>query len=238
MKHPDIINYDNLRFLVLPSKNPSQKEVQDYNNAYEAWLRVWKDAYKELKLEKPIYSDEFTRHDHINCIFYGAQCIASVHSRIVDISIPATVEDSYFKIWNTQDVKRIRSHGNKVMIISNMTVHKEWRKSFCDLSIKDLIIYLCCMRFKSSAAAVMATYTRNSKNVNELVKRFGAQVIRKDVQNFNKKDLVDLFIFSKDSVTAGTDPTVQTLGGKLLEKMNGIDHSSESEYPSTNKKVA
>jgi hypothetical protein len=230
----DFVDYKKLRFIVLPSSSPKNEFVEYYNNAYHSWLSVWSSTYKELGLNKTIFSDEFTRHSDINCIFYNKLCVATVHSRIVNIDLPSTLNDSYFRLWTDEDLNALRNHGNQVMVISNMTVNSAWRKSSCKISIKDLIIYLCCKRFEASNSFLLATFTRNSKNIHKLMERFGAQTIRNDIKNHNDEDLVSLFTLPKNLVTEGTDPTIIELGRKLWDEQI-IAPKENNDIPSIDK---
>lgn len=229
----DLIKIEKFNFISLPGDNPCSKYIEHYNSAFDCWRNVWEETYKDLGFKKDIYSDEFTRQGKINCIFYDTRCVAIMFLRWADLSVNTTRNDSYFRLWSDDDIRDLAKDGNNIVVMSNMTIAKEWRKDVCNISMKDLIVYFCSRNFVESNASTMATFTRNTKNVHKLAERFGGICIRENIVNYNSTDLVNLFAFRKYTASEGTNLTVKELGRMLWEKRIIVPRSSE-EIPSNN----
>lgn len=236
-----IINPDQFKFVVLPGSDPDPQYITYYNSAYECWYNVWKDAFKELDMKRQMHSDDFTRQTEINCLFYGTQCIALLFLRWADFKTLAIKDDSYFKLWTHEDFDKLTKYGSDILIISNTTVHQNWRGKDLTISIKDLILYLTIQRFLSSSASAMTAVTRNTRGIDKMIERFGAVMFKKDIPNFNNTDLVNIGAFYRKDMTEGTDPEVIKVGRNLISKIITVSRtktaiSDKNNLPS--KKVA
>jgi hypothetical protein len=223
----DIINYDNFKFIVLPGSNPPPQYQAHYDSAYRCWLKVWGVAYNELGVSRHLYSDDFTRQTELNCIFYGSTCIGILFLKQVDFSSAAVRDDSYFKLWSDKELDSLIQYGPEILVCSNTTIAEEWRRKSTKLSMKDLIVYFSAQRFVHSTASAMTAVTRKTRGIHKLTERFGAQVLKADVPNFNATDLVDLCAFYKHTITEGTDPVVIEFGRKLWKEMIVV-HSNKT----------
>lgn len=215
----NLININNLKFVVLPGSDPDPQYLNYYNSAFECWSKVWADAYAELGVKKDFFSDDFTRQTEIDCIFYGEQCVALLFLRWADFRTTAIKKDSYFKLWSEKEFELLTKYGPEVLIISNTTVAKEWRGRRSEISMKDLVLYFTIQRFLTSDSQAMTAVTRNTRGIDDLIQRFGAVMFKKDVPNFNENDLVNLGAFYRKDMTEGTDPAVKNLGRKLWDNM-------------------
>jgi len=204
------------RFVILPGRDPDPTYTHYYREAYKCWYSVWGDAYKELHVDKEVYADDFTRQTEICSIFYDQECVGMLFLTWADLSNPAMLKDSYFKIWTKQDISQLTKDGPAVLICSNTTISKDWRKDKCHISMKDLVFYLTCyQRFKSSAANAMTGVTRRARGVHELSYRYGAVPLRENVVHFDEEDRVDVVAFYKDTIKEGPFPDIISLGRRL-----------------------
>lgn len=210
------LNLDLFKFIILPGRDPDPKFTHYYREAYKCWDSVWGDAYKELKIDKPLFSDDFTRQTEICSIFYEQDCVGMLFLSWADMSNPALAKDSYFKIWSKDDLAYLTKYGNRVLICSNTTIGKNWRKTNCDISMKDLVFYLTCyQRFKSSAADGMTGVTRRARGIHELSYRYGAVPLRENIVHFDDEDRVDIVAFFKDTIKEGPYEQVIQLGRRM-----------------------
>lgn len=228
-----LIQYDQFKFVVLPGANPDVQHLDYYNDAYQCWLNVWEEAYKEIGYSKSMHSDEFTRQAYVNCIFYNSKCVAIMFLRNVDISLLSGQHDSYFRLWNPDDLTALAKDGHNILVMSNMTIDMEWRKKNIPISLKDLIVYYCCRRFLESENDSMATFTRNTKNVNALAERFGGTCIRENIANYNNVDMVNLYAFRKETTTHGTHEDVKKLGDSMWNNILIVERMSDKIIPSS-----
>ncbi len=217
----DMIQYNHFKFVVLPGSDPDPQYMHHYQSAYECWLKVWSKAYKEFEITKQLLSDSFTRQTEINCVFYGSQCVALLFLKWTDFNSAASKNDSYFKLWNEEELKLLSKDGSKILVCSYTTVAEEWRKS-SRISMKDLIVYFSTQRFMQSTASAMTAVTRKTRGIHKLTERFGAKILKENIPNFNSEDLVDLCAFYRDSVTEGTDQTVKELGRTLMKNITVV----------------
>ncbi len=234
----DKFNPELLQFVVLPGANPAPQYLDYYNKAYECWLNVWKDAFDELGLPRKLYSDNFTRQTEVDAIFYDGECVGMLFLNWIDCSLAALKNDSYFKLWTDLDFKKLTRDGDKILICSNTTISHKFRRSVCPISMKDLVFYFSCRRFKESAADGMTGVTRIAKGIHKLSYRFGAVEIRTNVVNYNQDDLVDICAFYKDTVSEGEDPEIIQLGRKLWSKMIVVERSITELPDDETKKIA
>lgn len=210
------LNFDRLRFVILPGRDPDPTFMPLYQEAYSCWYSVWKNTYKELNVPKQMFSDDFTRQTEICSIFHENKCLAMVFIRWIDMRIETSKHDSYFKVWSEKDLTKVIRDGSNILIYSNLTLSPDCRKNNCNMSIKDLLFFLTFnLRFSHSKADGICAVARRAKRVHELCYRYGAIPLSTDVAHFDETDRVDFVAFYKSNVKNGPLDDVVTLGRKL-----------------------
>lgn len=77
-----------------------------FDKTYATWKEIWKKTFKELDGSDMLYSNDFTRQDHINALFQNGECIALTLCRILDLDQIQNCDDSYFQSWPTHSKLR------------------------------------------------------------------------------------------------------------------------------------
>lgn len=213
------VDLDLFQMVILPGRDPDPAFFRHYQEAYKCWYNVWSDAYRELGVDKKLFSDDFTRQTEICTVFYQMECVGMLFLSWFDMASPASSQDSYFKVWTESDLTKLTREGQNILVCSNTTIGKTWRKSNCPISMKDLIVYLTCyQRFKNSAADGLTGVTRRARGVHELTYRYGAIPLRENVAHFDETDRVDVVAFYKDTIKEGPYEDVVKLGRRMWEE--------------------
>ena len=193
------IKPNDFRYVLLPGTLPEPKHKDTYMHVYDIWKEVWVNAFQELKVDKPFYSDSFTRQDYIGALFYKNRCFAMAFYRWTDASRADFVTDSYFYNWNDDHRKHLRSRGDKIIVCSYFTVHPNGRGSVLGLSGKDLLMGMITKTFMNSGADAMTGAVRINKGVNTAGEKWGTTLIAGHVDSGYDAD-VDLIGFFKDTI--------------------------------------
>jgi len=193
------MNKSKLQYVVCPGNNPDPSFQEYYNKIYDCWDTVWSDAYKEMKFDKELWSDSFTRQNYIGAIFYQERCLGLCFFRWANADLMDFSKDSYFSYWNEQDLKALTLNGPHVIISSNFTIHPLARKGNLDFSMKDLLTGISVEFFMNANADAMAANLRVDKKVNDACAKWGAELIRPNV-HVSGGICGDLMVFYKSQV--------------------------------------
>lgn len=186
----------NIKYVICPGDNPSQEFVNTYNQIYNCWKTVWESTYKELKIDKHLYADSFTRQTNVGAIFYDDICMAMCFFRHTDFNLSSFGDDSYFSCWSESNRNQLKANGHKIIVSSNFTIHPLARKGNLPFSMKDLLTGISVEYFLNSNADSMAANLRVDRKVNESCKKWGAHLIEANVTASNGEP-GDLMYFHK-----------------------------------------
>lgn len=200
-----------LRLVLLPGKLPTPQYSKDYQKAYDCWRSVWEDTYKnELKFDKKLTSDDFTRQDEIVTLFYGEECVGLSFMKWTSFENSTAKADSYFNSWTDFDLHSLNKEGKSIIVCSNFTISLDFRRGRGGFNWKDLLMCFLSMRLLYSNADAMTGTMRLSKGMGEATYRAGAVAIRKNVVFKETNDPVDLVGFYKSKIDqCGTDEVLQ-----------------------------
>jgi hypothetical protein len=185
--------------LIKPSsRSPRDKPL--IHETYRCWKDVWSATLKELDGAERVYSDDFARQQEFVALFHGDRCIGMVGFRFVDLATEIATDDSYFKCWPAHAMARVRASSRPVCLMSNLTVHPDYRGGTGDVSVKELLTILSLHRFSRGPAGCSTglVTTRNNRGVNDLMARYGATTLVHDAVLHGVK--VDLVAFSRWTV--------------------------------------
>jgi hypothetical protein len=93
--------------------------------AYQLWHDVWSATFAELDGATQLYSDEFSRQDEIGVLEQDGQCLSVTGIRWLDLSLPRSRSDSYFRYWPGDAIDQLGT--SLVLVTSNTVVHPDWR---------------------------------------------------------------------------------------------------------------
>jgi hypothetical protein len=149
--------------------------------AYEVWREGWKATLLELEGAAEIHSDEFARQDEVGVVSLEGRCLAVTGVRWLDLSLPRSREDSYFKNWPSTAIEQVADR--LVCIASNTIVSTAWRGTLLEPPegrageperLSSTTIALSVRRFVASPAHSLLALTRNDRQIDRLAVVMGA----------------------------------------------------------------
>lgn len=207
-----------LQYVLLPGQRPHPQMRTVYQDVYKFWEEIWETTFKDL--DKPadyLKSDAFTRQDYIGAVLGDGKCLGLCFYRVVDGTMRATARDSYFSNWSETHIQKLRTHGDKIVIMGNLTVSPEARGTRLGFSMKDLILGTAAKIFTWLEADAMTLAPRRDRNVQRACAMWGAEIIAREIPSGHSDVTVDLMSFFKDSVKACPRPELADLVDTLWE---------------------
>lgn len=207
-----------------------QEEEEYYQLAYESWKEVWQDVQKN-EMNSPLlesYSDDFTRQDHIICLFENKNCIAVAFMREINPRLKCLTEDSSFRFWPKELMSFLAETQCKIILATSFTITKPYRRGVIEW--KTLFLGLYLDYFSTLDAALMVTAARKIKSNQKLCYQLGGEVLQQDVPFTSKagerieNEIADLLCWKKKKVCL-SNKNLQ----KLREKIWGPFHSQRAE---------
>lgn len=210
------MNFDDITLVLLPGQNPKAALLHKYNKAYNCWRETWLSYQTEMKQDKLLHSDAFTRQEEIMAIFYKDECAALIFCRHVDFNQDATIHDSYFEVWPEIAIHRLCKEGKRILVFSQFTLNPKYRKNYLGLSWKDLLVGLCYERFVRSDCDAGATAARVQKHMEEAVYKVNGTTLFKNLP-FHETQSVDLVGFYHDTVCSSVVPGIGPLAEAIFD---------------------
>lgn len=219
---------EEIELIIFPAKCPSKIFLEAYNQAYACWREVWDSFYKEMSTSEKLFSDTFSRQDEIITLFFRGECAALLFCREVDFSENATFHDSYFDIWPEEALKRLCKDGNKILLISQLSIREKFRKSYLGLSWRDLLVGLCYERFHPSDCHAAATSVRIQKRMDQsILKVNGTPLVHNLHYRFDQN--VDLVGFFRDKIYPSTVPGIAQLANEVFSnRISLVDYEKNN----------
>jgi hypothetical protein len=177
--------------------NPRKTHDPLLEQAYEVWREGWLATLFELDGTTKLYSDEFARQDEIAVMAFEGRCIAVTGLRWLDLSLPRSLEDSYFKHWPTEALHRVA--GRVVIVGSNTLVDPAWRGVRIELPndetsepvrLSFATIALTIRRFVASSADSLLALTRNDRAIDRTLSALGAKCLARTQLHGIETDVV------------------------------------------------
>jgi hypothetical protein len=162
-----------------------------YGQTYKIWKETWDEEYLRLGNKGRLPSDNFTRQDEVLSIFVDGKPAALTFFHTVDLSTAHGRDDSYFEPWPKGVIDNLTQWGPKVLVCSAFTIAKEFRKKLIfNIPLADILAAASVMHLKNSHHDLMVGNMRNTRRANEIVYRYGAQLLRTIDCNGEPSDLV------------------------------------------------
>lgn len=200
-----------LQYVLLPGQRPHPETRELYRSIYKFWEETWTGAFTDLKKpEGYLKSDAFTRQDYIGAVLVDGKCMGLCFYRVVDASMPTMMKDSYFANWSETHVEALRSRGDRIIVMGNLTVGKEARGGALGFSMKDLILGTAAKVLLWLEADAMTLAPRRDRNVQRSCAMWGADTIATEVPS-GHGDYVDLMSFFRDKVVGYPRPELSKL---------------------------
>jgi hypothetical protein len=167
--------------------------------AYELWREGWRTTLFELDGTRELHSDEFGRQDEIGVLSLDGSCVALTGLRWLDMSLPRSREDSYFKCWPADALAKIADRV--VAIASNTLVHPDWRGTLVEpprdqagdpvrLAFTTNALSTC--RFLASPAQSLIALTRNDRAIDRVMAALGSTRLARIEMHGIETDIVNI----------------------------------------------
>lgn len=192
-----------LRLVITKCFSPSTADLPVYNEIYRVWRTVWEVGVRELYGQKSLPSDQFIRQDFVAAIFREDTCLASCCYRLINLTIPAHVDDSWFKPWPRQLVIDLAASTPMALMPSWLTVSPEFRRKERGYPIHLARVMMEVLNYITvhQGAQIAFGVSRNDRSVNKVLRHIGGiEPVRRDVlyEGFS----VDLFKFTREELEA------------------------------------
>jgi hypothetical protein len=227
-KEIEIIDFDDIDVYLIDGnrKNNPKNLINIHQKSFMCWYETWNEYYHgEHESDVKMNSNEFTRQDNILSLFYKGECFALTFFKEIHWSDPSSALDSYFNIWTPEAIQSLRQHGDNIMICSQFTVAKNFRKGNVDIPWKNILLGMLIKRFIESDADAMTGTMRVTKNMGKMVINEGATPLALGIPLSGKEhenesvDLVGFFHKEVEAVYA-QNPYHQKFDA-LWERING-----------------
>jgi hypothetical protein len=173
-----MIGFDDLRYIILPREPLARESALLFEVAFRFWREAWTETFREdLKVEHPVFSDDFSRQSRIGCLFFDERCVALTFFHFVDFRLSTARLDSYFDVWPDEAISKLRKDGDNIVVGSNITIDRAFRgkdKLAGGLSVKSLLVDLAVATFLESRADAMTGTMRCNRGMHDLARAFGA----------------------------------------------------------------
>jgi len=207
-----------LQYVLLPGQRPHPEMRELYQQVYKFWESIWEVTFNELgKSDEYLKSDAFTRQDYVGAVLSDGKCMGLCFYRILDASMPTTLKDSYFSNWGETHIRKLRSRGDKIVVMGNLTVSPEARGTKLGFSMKDLILGTAAKVFTWLEADAMTLAPRKDKNVQRACALWGAETIASEIPSGHGDVNVELMSFFQDVVQSSQRPELAALVDSLWE---------------------
>jgi hypothetical protein len=186
------------QFLILAGKIRSPGYEREYDSAYQLYKSVWTQTMTEVHgKEHKLFSDDFTRQDYIQAVFFDGQCIALDCLRVIDLKNPADFDDSWFSDWDKKHLIELSKKGHtQCLVNSHFTVHEDHRKASQNEEhhVSYILGCLSVLHQLDLKFPVMLGMMRNNRSMNKLGQEWGASTLEANVPHYNiPSDLVAFF---------------------------------------------
>lgn len=154
----------------------SQDEIDDYNEAFSLWYRVWIETRKEVDDKLATPSDSFSRQSEILILYYLGKPIATCCHRYIDLRHQCAIHDSYFasSIWPESVTAMVPSLGETCLLGSHIFIEPAFRKSRSGLPIKNILCSLSLAHVNGTRPDVLLGMTRIDRGINKIFHDSGA----------------------------------------------------------------
>lgn len=190
--------YSSLSLKIFYPDSVSESELDDYNNAFSFWYRIWIEMRDEVDDRSVRWSDSFSRQSEILVLYYEDRPIATCCHRYVDLRQRALIHDSYFSsaIWPESAREIIPELGTTCMLGSHLFIDPEFRKRRSELSIKAIVCSLCFAHVNGTRPDVLLGAVRIDRGLHKLFHDCGATSLHATAINWYERiplDLIALF---------------------------------------------
>lgn len=178
---------------------PECREI--YDSSYQLWKDVRKEGLKSQGLLEDggdISSDEFLRHEEFFALAHDDIVVGIAMCDWMDVDAISNTDHSYLQLYSEQALEYLKNNCPRIMVIAQVMVHPDWRKSKIGPGVTDALTGLVINRLFISNADALVTITRNNRKTNEIAAHFGAIPIH--VKHVSYGSESDILVFHREDI--------------------------------------
>lgn len=192
-KSGETIDKNDIRLLFLSGHPRQNTNPPEYDDVYKHWLEVWGPHFKERNGIKKLHSDNFTKQDEICTFFLGSHCISTLCGRIVDLTRPTDLDDSYFDVWDEGSVAALKKNGPLVALMNQLTVIPKCPPFKESVRVRDVMLHLVLSHLLRCGVDSVAAVARKDKGMHVSLRLLGGESVKSDIPLHGGH--VDLMVF-------------------------------------------
>lgn len=198
------IDLKDLSCTLLPGKwNILEKPPSLYEAAYRVWRRTWADIFTQAGSPESLAVDNFLRQDAVIVLHRESQVVGLVTSTLLNLAAENSREHSYLKPFPNHIVQTMQQLGAGILTTGEyLSVEPEFRKSFTDIPIAEILVGLCTKIFEHLDGEVALATTVRPLKLHRYLAKHGYQ----EVGNFQKYGL-DCLLLANTKTTFQTHPS-------------------------------
>jgi hypothetical protein len=205
-----------LNFYIFNTKNPQSEHVLKVERAYEFWHRSWISTFSNLQVDHDLRSDDFLDRE-VMALFDEDRPVALFFDSWFTIR-NSHLNHSYFKNYPKEVIEKMNSlKFKKFMTLSYMTCDFDFRKSFTDVPMAELLFSLAVLRFQKSTYEHLVGYIRKDLSFHKAFARHGGNLLYTS-KAYNVE--VDFLYFDQKSCRLSPLPGVADTAYHLWEKFS------------------
>lgn len=178
-----------------------QNKVYEIEQSYELFKSVWKPFFENLIGESyTYYSNDFTRQDFIQTLFYDNKCVGLTCLRYINLDYSFSIDDSWLGIWPFAEIEKVQNKSSLGIVNSYFTVSEEFRKTNVEqkYSISYLLGCVSVMHFLTLNSPMMLGMMRTNRSMHKLGGLWGSSLIKEGIMH--NQVPTDLVVFYPDRV--------------------------------------
>lgn len=179
-----------LKYYLLPARNPPAEYTQLHDKVFDFWLSVWRPVLAELGYSDNMLHDDFIRQDVVSCICSKDEVVAAFIYSFFSLEPKAVNTFRYMKNNFTESFfHKIKEMGiTKVMAAQYLAIHPDWRgKANPPAPLASVVIGLSNRVRDEFGMQAGIGPARKDHKVTELFYSRGGDCIVADFENHNVK---------------------------------------------------
>jgi hypothetical protein len=190
------------------------EDINSYNNLFDLYDRLWKEAWTELGVSGQSMYDDLYRFDYKIGFFLKEVPIAFHAYQLFDLKRKADQHHTYFKRLPATIVEKLGEHSiRKVATMEYMAVDPDFRKT-AGSNVAEILVGFSTQFFAGMDVDGIITVTRNERRVHELCHKYGSTPLLSNFPFYNVA--TDIMLFSPHNYTLNPNPETQEKIDKLL----------------------
>lgn len=192
-----------------------------HERTYDFWHDIIHTALceeKNFNVANELSSEAFLENDEAVVLFNHDEPIGLFMFRWINTAFKINRDLSALKKRFPSDFLEALNNDQHthIMLMGQLAVHPNWRKSNAGFGISDMLMYFAVTRFLESTASVLLTTTRNNRRTNDLCYRQGGKKVANNGKVFGVES--DIVLFHRDDVSPMQNRQLKILSQQLWQQ--------------------